>query len=49
MLLILMKGCFVQYKTGGSEEENEQLFLFHNHNRKMNSGYPESCVKLVFS
>ena len=22
MLLILLKGCFVQYKTGGSEEEN---------------------------
>ena len=21
MLLILLKGCFVQYKTGGSEEE----------------------------
>ena len=45
MLLILLKGCFVQYKTGDSEEENEQLFLFHNHNRIMNSGYLESFVQ----
>ena len=44
MLLILLKGCFVQYKTGGSEEDYEQLFLFHNHNRKMDSGYLESYV-----
>ena len=22
-----MKGCFVQYKTGGSEEENEQFSI----------------------
>ena len=49
MLLILLKGCFIQYETGGSEEENEQLLLFHNHNCKMNTGYLESCVKLVFS
>ena len=28
------EGSFVQYKTGGSEEENKQLFLFHDHNRK---------------
>ena len=39
-----VKGCFVQYKTRGSEEVNEQLFLFHNQNRKMDSGYLESCV-----
>ena len=44
MLLILLKGCFVQYKTGDSEEKNEQLFLFHNHIRIMNSGYLESFV-----
>ena len=44
MLLILLKGYFVQYKTGGNYEENEQLFLFHNHNHKMNSEYLESCV-----
>ena len=45
MLLILLKGCFVEYKTGDSEEENEQLFLFHNHNRIMKSGYLESFVQ----
>ena len=34
MLLILL-GCFGQYKTESSEEENEQLLLFQNHNRKL--------------
>ena len=44
MLLNLLKGNFVQYKTANSKEENEQLFLFHNHNHKMDWEYLESCV-----
>ena len=49
MLVILLKGCFVQYKAGGCEEENEHLFLFHKHNRKWIQGILKAVFKLVFS
>ena len=45
MLLILLKGCLVQYKTGGNEEENEQLFLFQPQSK---NGFTLSLFKLVF-